>query len=62
MTSVRIKRPPRDELALPCGATPVSRGIECRLVTPVNVLDRFEGDPCRLGTVRDGDKVEVTVG
>lgn len=49
-------------LALPYGPTPVSKGDECRLVTKVNVLGRFEGDPRKLATVRDGDTVEVTVG
>jgi hypothetical protein len=49
-------------LALPYGPTPVSKGDECRLVTKVNVLGKFEGDPRKLATVRDGDAVEVTVG
>lgn len=46
-------------LALPFGPTPVSRGNECRLVTAVNVLGRFEGDPSLLGTVSDGDEITV---
>jgi hypothetical protein len=49
-------------LALPYGPTPVSKGDECRLVTKVNVLGKFEGDPRKLATVRDGDVVEVTPG
>ena len=49
-------------LALPYGPTPVSRGTECRLVTKVNVLGKFDGDPRKLATVRDGDAVEVTLG
>jgi hypothetical protein len=49
-------------LALPYGPTPVSKGDECRLVTKVNVLGKFEGDPRKLATVRDGDAVEVTLG
>jgi uncharacterized protein len=49
-------------LALPYGPTPVSRGTECRLVTRVNVLGKFEGDPRKLATVRDGDTVEVILG
>jgi hypothetical protein len=49
-------------LALPYGPTPVSRGDECRLVTKVNVLGKFEGDPRKLATVREGDTVEVTLG
>ena len=49
-------------LALPYGRTPVSRGTECRLVTRVNVLGKFEGDPRALATVRDGDPIEVTLG
>ena len=48
-------------LALPYGPTPVSKGDECRLVTKVNVLGKFEGDPRKLATVRDGDAVEVSL-
>ena len=46
-------------LALPVGPTPVSRANECRLVTKVNVLGRFEGDAGVLATVKDGDKIRV---
>lgn len=46
-------------LALPWGRTPVSRGDECRLVSPCNVLGRIRGDPATLQTARDGDKVIV---
>jgi hypothetical protein len=48
-----------DALALPYGPTPVSRGDECRLVSPCNVLGRLDGDPRLLATVRDGDPVRV---
>ena len=48
-------------LAVPFGPTPVSRGIECRLVTKVNVLGRIEGDPRVLKSVRDGDTIRVEV-
>jgi uncharacterized protein len=48
-----------DALALPYGPTPISRGDECRLASPCNVLGRVEGDPRLLATVRDGDPVRV---
>jgi hypothetical protein len=48
-------------LALPFGATPVSKGAECRLVTPCNVVGKIEGDPRRLAGVRDGDTIRVTL-
>lgn len=47
-------------LALPFGPTPISKGKECRLVAPVNVLGRIEGDPRALATVRDGDGIRVS--
>lgn len=46
-------------LALPWGRTPASRGDECRLVSPCNVLGRIRGDPATLDTARDGDTVLV---
>ncbi|MBX9904949.1 MAG: hypothetical protein K2Y31_11375 [Burkholderiales bacterium] len=46
-------------LALPWGRTPASRGDECRLVSPCNVLGRIRGDPAALKTARDGDNVVV---
>jgi len=46
-------------LALPFGPTPVSLGDECRLVTRCNVLGNIDGDPRRLGTVRQGMAVRV---
>ncbi|WP_406331338.1 cyclophilin-like fold protein [Streptomyces sp. NBC_00203] len=48
-----------DALALPYGPTPISRGDECRLASPCNVLGRLDGDPRALTTVRDGDPVRV---
>ncbi|AJP02887.1 hypothetical protein TU94_16765 [Streptomyces cyaneogriseus subsp. noncyanogenus] len=48
-----------DALALPYGPTPVSRGDECRLASPCNVLGRLDGDPRLLATVRDGDTIRV---
>jgi hypothetical protein len=46
-------------LALPWGKTPASRGDECRLVSPCNVLGRIRGDPAALKTARDGDSIRV---
>ncbi|MEV3852871.1 cyclophilin-like fold protein [Streptomyces sp. NPDC050095] len=48
-----------DALALPYGPTPISRGRECRLASPCNVLGRLDGDPRDLATVRDGDPIRV---
>lgn len=46
-------------LALPYGPTPISKSDECRLASKCNVLGRIEGDPRRLQTVRDGEKIRV---
>ena len=46
-------------LALPFGATPVSEGDECRLVTRCNVLGKIEGDPRQLKKVRQGVTIRV---
>ena len=46
-------------LALPFGATPLSRGVESRLASAANVLGRVEGDHRALAAVRDGDTVRV---
>ncbi|WP_431043228.1 cyclophilin-like fold protein [Streptomyces sp. P1-3] len=46
-------------LALPYGPTPISRGEECRLASPCNVLGRLDGDPRTLATVRAGDVIRV---
>ncbi len=48
-----------DALALPYGPTPISRGEECRLASPCNLLGSLDGDPRRLATVRDGDPIRV---
>ncbi|MEU7281311.1 cyclophilin-like fold protein [Streptomyces sp. NPDC045431] len=48
-----------DALALPYGPTPISRGDECRLASPCNVLGSLDGDPRVLATVRDGDPIRV---
>ncbi|MER7109129.1 cyclophilin-like fold protein [Streptomyces sp. NPDC000229] len=48
-----------DALALPYGPTPISRGDECRLASPCNVLGRIDGDPRALATVRSGDPIRV---
>ncbi|MEU9474265.1 cyclophilin-like fold protein [Streptomyces sp. NPDC048191] len=48
-----------DALALPYGPTPISRGEECRLASPCNVLGSLDGDAGVLATVRDGDPIRV---
>ncbi|MGE0557848.1 MAG: cyclophilin-like family protein [Burkholderiales bacterium] len=46
-------------LALPWGRTPVSKGDECRLVSPCNVLGKIRGDASVLRSARDGDTIRV---
>ncbi|MER5639371.1 cyclophilin-like fold protein [Kitasatospora sp. NPDC002227] len=48
-----------DSLALPFGPTPISRGSECRLASPCNILGTLDGDPQVLRTVRGGDPISV---
>ncbi|MFF7812545.1 cyclophilin-like fold protein [Streptomyces sp. NPDC007945] len=48
-----------DALALPYGPTPISRGEECRLASPCNLLGSLDEDPRILATVRDGDPIRV---
>ncbi|GAA0676315.1 cyclophilin-like fold protein [Kitasatospora atroaurantiaca] len=48
-----------DSLALPFGPTPISRGDECRLASPCNILGALDGDPQVLRTVRSGDAIRV---
>lgn len=48
-------------LALPYGPTPISQGSECRLVSEVNVIGCFEGDPKLLTTVQSGEVIQVEV-
>ncbi len=48
-----------DALALPYGPTPISRGAECRLASPCNLLGTLDEDPRILATVRDGDPIRV---
>ncbi|WP_418958012.1 cyclophilin-like fold protein [Streptomyces tritici] len=48
-----------DALALPYGPTPISRGEECRLASPCNLLGALDGDPRILASVRDGDPIRV---
>jgi len=47
-------------LAIPFGPTPVSQGEECRLVEPVIILGKIEGDPKLLKQVREGESIQVS--
>ena len=47
-------------LAIPYGPTPASHGEECRLVEPVSILGRIEGDANVLRTIRAGDPIQVS--
>ncbi len=46
-------------VAIPYGATPISRGDECRLITAVNILGKLDEDPAILATIGDGDPINV---
>ena len=48
-------------LALPWGRTPVSEGVESRLVTRCNVLGKIDGDPRQLASVRSGDSISISL-
>lgn len=48
-----------NSLALPYGRTPISKGDECRLAARCNILGRILGDPRKLRSVKDGDKIQV---
>ncbi|MFE0131673.1 cyclophilin-like fold protein [Streptomyces sp. NPDC059037] len=62
--SSRLRSSRGGSIALPYGPTPISRGDECRLASPCNLLGRIDGDPRLLATVRSGDpvRVELTAG
>ena len=47
-------------IAIGFGRTPVSRGDEIRLASPVNVFARALGDVKALGKIRAGARVKVT--
>ena len=47
-------------IAIGFGRTPISKGDEIRLASPVNVFARALSDVRVLGTVRAGTKVTVT--
>jgi uncharacterized protein len=46
-------------LALPFGPTPISKGSECRLANPCNVLGKIEGDPRELRKVKQEMAIRV---
>jgi len=52
---------PGSALALPFGPTPISDGDEPKLASPCNVLGNFEGDPKTLRSVRDGERISVSL-
>ncbi|WP_034271419.1 cyclophilin-like fold protein [Haloechinothrix halophila] len=51
--------PPGSALAIPFGATPASRGDECRLASAANVLGQLTGDARALATVGGGETIRV---
>jgi len=44
------------------GKTPVSKGVEIRPVSPVNVIGRIEGAPKLLRKAKQGEKVTIESG
>ena len=48
-------------IAIGFGRTPISRGDECRLASPCNVFARATSDVKRLGTVRQGSKITISL-
>jgi len=52
--------PDGPSIAIGFGRTPVSRGEEIRLASPVNVFAKALGDVKALGTIRAGVRVKVT--
>ena len=48
-------------IAIGFGPTPVSRGDEIRLASPVNVFAKALGDVKALGTIKAGARVRVTM-
>jgi len=46
-------------VALPFGPTPASKGDECRLVAPVNIVGKIDGDPKVLATISAGHPVTI---
>lgn len=51
-----------DAIAIGFGPTPVSRGDEIRLASPVNIFATTEDDVTRLKAVRAGEWVRLTRG
>ncbi len=48
-----------NSVAIPFGKTPVSVGNECRLITDVNIIGKLVDDPKTLGSVNEGDEIEL---
>lgn len=46
-------------IALPYGRTPASEGDECRLVAPVNIIGKIEGDPDMLSGISAGHPITM---
>ena len=48
-----------DSIALLFGPTPVSKGSECRLISPANIVGMIEGDAEVLRSVANGDTIRI---
>jgi len=46
-------------MAIPFGPTPISKGNECRLVAPVNILGCLDSDATILDSIKEGESIRV---
>ena len=52
--------PPGSAFCIFFGATPISRGDECRAASKVNVFGKVLGDTTPLWDMKDGQNITVT--
>ena len=52
--------PPGNAMCLFWGPTPASHGDECRAASPVNVIGKIEGEPCKLASMTPGSTLTIS--